>query len=70
MILNTQKLDRIFHEILHIITDLQLIDKKCKKRGCGLAKAKVHDMLFKCQKEALKLRSDLLDAIEEEGEEK
>jgi hypothetical protein len=70
MNLNTIKLNKIFHELLNIITDLQLIDKDCKKRGCKFSKLKIHDLLFKAQKHILKLRGDLLDAIEldEEGD--
>lgn len=68
MNLNTQKLEKIFHEVLKIITDLQLIDKDCQQRGCQLAREKIHVLLIECQKHILQLRIDLLDAIEDEGD--
>lgn len=66
MNLNTQKLNKIFHEMLSIISDLQLIDQGCKNRKCKYSRDKVHAALLKCQKQTLKVRQDLLEAIEEE----
>ena len=66
MNLNEKKLNAVFHEILSIISDLAAMDKNCKGRNCRYAREKGHERLLKCQKLTLKLRQDLLDAIEED----
>lgn len=65
MTLNEEKLDKIFHDVLTIITDLRVIDTGCQITECVLRKKQVHESLLQCQKKLLKLREEILESIEE-----
>jgi len=66
MNLNEKKLNRVFHDVLTIISELKEIDEECKKQKCPFRKSKIHGLLLEVQKELIELRENLIDAIDEE----
>ena len=65
ILIDSEKLDKIFHDVLNIIVDLRLIDTGCQITECSLRKKQVHESLLLCQKKLVNLREEILKAIEE-----
>ena len=65
MIIDAEKLDKVFHDVLGIITDLRMIDAGCQITECSLRKKQVHESLLECQKKLVNLREELIQSIKE-----
>ena len=65
MIVDSEKLDKVFHDVLSIITDLRVIDTGCQITECSLRKKQVHESLLECQKKLVNLKEELIQSIKE-----
>ena len=65
ILIDDEKLDKIFHDVLNIIIDLRTIDSGCQITECNFRKKQVHESLLECQKKLVTLREEILKAIEE-----
>lgn len=66
MDIDSEKLEKVFHDILKIIIFLKEIDAECKEQECVFRTDRVHDELVRCQMKLLELRRGILEALAEE----